>query len=298
MPIAKQDCLRIEGCSLVYPNGVCALDGISLSFELGRFIVLLGPSGAGKSSLLRCLNGLTRPSRGAVIGSDNQSIFASRAALRRHRRQTAMIFQQHHLIARHTALKNVLLGRLGFHTSLRSLLPPSRAERGLALEVLDRVELLDRALSRADELSGGQQQRVGIARALIQAPNTILADEPVASLDPATASRVLELIHRICRQDGITAIVSLHQYELARRFADRVIALSTGRVVFDGSISELDRSALQRIYTTDSPDLLSPTSKTIPPQVEKEHRHETPPSSVSSGRSNVRHHRDVRSGAG
>src|SRR6266480_952176 len=136
------------------------------------------------------------------------------------------------------------------------------------------------------------------ARALIQAPNTILADEPVASLDPATASRVLELIHRICRQDGITAIVSLHQYELARRFADRVIALSTGRVVFDGSISELDRSALQRIYTTDSPDLLSPTSKTIPPQVEKEHRHETPPSSVSSGRSNVRHHRHRRSGAG
>ncbi|MFL6821442.1 MAG: ATP-binding cassette domain-containing protein, partial [Xanthobacteraceae bacterium] len=168
--------LRIEGCSLVYPNGVCALDGISLSFELGRFTVLLGPSGAGKSSLLRCLNGLTRPSRGAVIGSDNQSIFATRAALRRHRRRTAMIFQQHHLIARHTALKNVLLGRLGFHTSLRSLLPPGRTERRLALEVLDRVELLDRALSRADELSGGQQQRVGIARALIQAPNTILAD--------------------------------------------------------------------------------------------------------------------------
>jgi phosphonate transport system ATP-binding protein len=209
-----------------------------------------------------------------------------------------MIFQQHHLIGRHTALKNVLLGRLGFRTSLRSLLPPSRAERRLALEVLDRVELRDRALSRADELSGGQQQRVGIARALIQAPNTILADEPVASLDPATAIRVLELIHRICREDGITGIVSLHQFELARRFADRVIGLSNGRVVFDGSIDELDRSALQRIYTTDSPDLLSPTAKTIPPQVEKEHRHESPPSSVSSGRSNVRHHRHLRSGAG
>jgi phosphonate transport system ATP-binding protein len=290
--------LRIEGCSLVYPNGVCALDGINLGFELGRFIVLLGPSGAGKSSLLRCLNGLTRPSRGAVIGSDNQSIFASRAALRRHRRQTAMIFQQHHLIARHTALKNVLLGRLGFHSSLRSLLPPGRTERRLALEVLDRVELLDRALSRADELSGGQQQRVGIARALIQAPNTILADEPVASLDPATASRVLELIHRICRQDGITAVVSLHQYELARRFADRVIGLSNGRVIFDGSIAELDRSGLQRIYATALTDLLPPTSKTIPPQIEKEHRHETTPSSVSSGRSNVRLHRRRRSGAG
>jgi phosphonate transport system ATP-binding protein len=256
------------------------------------------PSGAGKSSLLRCLNGLIRPSRGAITGSDNQSIFVSAGALRRHRRQTAMIFQQHHLIGRHTALKNVLLGRLGFHTSLRSLLPPSRAERRLALEVLDRVELRDRALSRADELSGGQQQRVGIARALIQAPNTILADEPVASLDPATAIRVLELIHRICREDGITAIVSLHQFEFARRFADRVIGLSNGRVVFDGSIDELDRSASQRIYTTDSPDLLSPTAKTIPPQVEKERRHESPPSSISSGRSNVHHHRHLRSGAG
>jgi phosphonate transport system ATP-binding protein len=240
--------LRIEDASVVYQNGVRALDRASLGFERGRFIVLLGPSGAGKSTLLRCLNGLVRPLRGDVFGTDEGSIFASRTALRRHRRQTAMVFQQHHLIGRHTALKNVLLGRLAFHTSLRSILPPTRAERRQALEALDRVELLDRALSRADELSGGQQQRVGVARALIQQLHTILADEPVASLDPATATRVLELIHVICREDAITAVVSLHQVELARQFADRLIGMSQGQIVFDGSASELGAADLRRIY--------------------------------------------------
>ena len=153
--------------------------------------MLLGPSGAGKSTLLRCLNGLVRPSGGDVLG-DRQSIFASRSVLRHHRQRTAMIFQQHHLIGRLTALQNVLIGRLGFHSSFQSLLPFKRVERRRALDALERVELLDRALNRADELSGGQQQRVGIARALVQSPHTILANEPVASLDPATAAQVLE----------------------------------------------------------------------------------------------------------
>jgi phosphonate transport system ATP-binding protein len=273
--------LRIEDASVVYQNGVCALDRINLNFEHGRFIGLLGPSGAGKSTLLRCLNGLVRPSRGDVITGNGESIFASRATLRRHRRGTAMIFQQHHLIGRHTALKNVLIGRLAFRTSLRSLVPAGRAERRLALEVLDRVELLDWALSRADELSGGQQQRIGVARALIQKPCTILADEPIASVDPVIAVRILELIDRVCREDKITAIVSLHQVDLARRFADRIIGLSGGRVVFDGPADALDRGAMQRIYAAGSPDLSPVTAAR--PQAEEEHPHESPSPSLPHG---------------
>jgi phosphonate transport system ATP-binding protein len=280
--------LRIEDASVVYQNGVCALDGVSLTFDRGRFIALLGPSGAGKSTLLRCLNGLVRPTRGDVIAGD-ASIFASRAVLRRHRRQTAMIFQQHHLIGRQTALKNVLIGRLAFRASLPSLLPARRAERRLGLAALDRVDLLERALDRADELSGGQQQRVGIARALIQRPHTILADEPVASLDPTSAARVLDLIQRICREDDITAIVSLHQVELARRFADRIIGLSGGRVVFDGSVDTLDHAALQRIYVETAP-------------TETEPSHESPASALpapsNAGRRNAGFGRPARARAG
>jgi phosphonate transport system ATP-binding protein len=299
--------LEIAETSVTYRNGVCALDGASLTFEPGRFVVLLGPSGAGKSTLLRCLNGLVRPTRGDVR-ADEQSIFASRTALRRHRQQTAMIFQQHHLIGRLTALQNVLIGRLGFQPSLRSLLPHSRAERRLALEALDRVGLVDRALSRADQLSGGQQQRVGIARVLVQNPHTILADEPVASLDPATAAHVLELIHSICREDGITAIVSLHQVDLARRFADRMIGLAGGRIVFDGATAELTAAELQLIYAAAAPGAadaeasLSPRQRQqpSPPSTHqpKEHRHESPSSAIAHRRSDDRIERHVRAGAG
>jgi phosphonate transport system ATP-binding protein len=159
-----------------------------------------------------------------------------------------MIFQQHQLIGRLTALANVLMGRLGHHSTLRSLFPLSADEKRMALEALDRVGLLDYALRRADQLSGGQQQRVGIARALAQAPNLILADEPVASLDPATAERVLALLHGICRQDGLSAIISLHQVELARQFADRIIGINGGHVVFDGPPDRLGEDAIRRIY--------------------------------------------------
>ncbi len=284
--------LRIEGASVVYQSGVCALDDVSLDFDHGRFIALLGPSGAGKSTLLRCLNGLARPSRGDVVAGEGESIFTSRAALRGHRQRTAMIFQQHHLIGRQTALQNVLLGRLAFRSSLRSVFPPNRAERCLGLDVLQRVGLLDCALSRADQLSGGQQQRIGVARALIQRPRTILADEPVASLDPATALRILELIDRVCREDGIKAIVSLHQIELARRFADRIIGLSGGRVVFDGPAAALDRGTMQRIYAAPSPDRIPH------PQFEEEPTHESPIFPVPHGGRHAEHDQAVRARSG
>ena len=245
--------LTLQDIAVTYANGVAALAPTSLSVAKGRFLVLLGPSGAGKSTLLRCMNGLVRPSQGDVTAEGRGSIFQSREALRDHHRRTGMIFQQHHLIGRLSALQNVLLGRLAAHSALRSVFPLPKADRLIALQALERVGLLDRALDRADQLSGGQQQRVGIARAMAQRPDIILADEPVASLDPVTGEKVLADLHRICREDGITAVVSLHQVDLARRFADRIIGLSGGRIIFDGSAAQLGGSTIDEIYVAAPP---------------------------------------------
>lgn len=242
--------------AVTYGNGVAALKSTSVRFERGKFFVLLGTSGAGKSTLLRALNGLVRPTQGDVVVEGRGSIFQTRSALREHRSRTGMFFQQHHLIGRLTALQNVLTGRLAAHSTLRSMVPLSRADRILALETLDRLGLADRALHRVDELSGGQQQRVGIARAMAQRPDVMLADEPVASLDPETAVTVLADLHRICREDGITAIVSLHQLELARKFGDHIIGLSNGRVVFEGGPDQLGAATLHQIYKAQKPKLL------------------------------------------
>lgn len=239
--------LRLTMGGVVYPNGTRALHPTSLDFAEGEFTVLLGPSGAGKSTLLRSLNGLVSLTEGHVETARLGALRTTRA-WREHRRATGMVFQQHQLIGRLTAFANVLTGRLGHRSALRSLLPLAEVEKRLALDALERVGLLELALRRADQLSGGQQQRVGIARALAQAPTMILADEPVASLDPATAERVLALLHEICRQDGLSAIVSLHQVGLARRFADRIIGIGGGRMVFDGPPEDLDEAAIRRIY--------------------------------------------------
>ena len=240
--------LRVHDVAMTYPNGVRAVMPTSLAVPKGQFLVLLGPSGAGKSTLLRCLNGLVKPTQGDVTVEDQGSIFRDRRTLREHRRRTGMIFQQHHLIGRLTALQNVMLSRVSAHSALRTLFSLPRADRLLALQSLERVGLLERALDRVDELSGGQQQRIGIARAMAQRPQIVLADEPVASLDPATGERVLADLHRICREDGITAIVSLHQTDLARQFADRVIGMANGRVVFDGPAPLLSQAVLDQIY--------------------------------------------------
>ena len=168
--------LNLHQVAVTYPNGVQALQPVSAEIPRGRLVVLLGPSGAGKSTLLRCLNGLVRPTRGTVEADGLGPIFESAAVLRRHRRDTGMIFQQHHLIGRLTALRNVLTGRLAAHSGLRTMLPLPRHDRLLALQALDRVGLADRALERVDRLSGGQQQRVGIARAMAQEPRIVLAD--------------------------------------------------------------------------------------------------------------------------
>lgn len=224
-----------------------ALHPISLTFNQGQFVVLLGASGAGKSTLLRCLNLMQKPTGGEISVNALGSL-ADHKLLRVHRRQTGMIFQQHQLIERHTTLQNVLMGRMGYHSTLRSLFPLSREEQCMALQSLDRVGLLKKALSRVDQLSGGQQQRVGIARAIAQRPRLILADEPVASLDPATANKVLALLHQICKEDGITAVVSLHQVDLAKRYADRIIGLSHGKLVFDATPDALTSAKITELY--------------------------------------------------
>ena len=239
--------LRTESLEVTYANGSRALLSNSLSFRQGEFTVLLGTSGAGKSTLLRCLNGLVRPSAGRVFARDAGDL-AEASALHRHRCRTGMVFQQHHLIGRLSVLENVLTGRLGHHHPLATLLPPSRSEKELALSAIDRVGLIDQALKRADQLSGGQQQRVGVARALVQSPSILLADEPIASLDPATAERLLALMHDICRSDGLTAVLSLHQIEFAKTFADRIIGLAAGAIVFDGKPAQFSEEAARRLY--------------------------------------------------
>jgi len=251
--------LTLTRGQVTYPNGTAALKPTDLTVRAGEFLVLLGPSGAGKSTLLRGLNGLV-PLNGGEIAVQGLGPLRDRGALRAHRKRTGMVFQQHQLIGRLTVLENVLTGRLGYHGALRSLFPLPRADKLIALDALARVALLPYALSRADVLSGGEQQRVGIARALAQRPQVMLADEPVASLDPATALHVLGLIHEICKSDGIAAVLSLHQVELARRFADRIVGMHSGSVVFEGAPARLDAAALERIYGAHAGAALRPVS--------------------------------------
>lgn len=239
--------INLDRLSVTYPGGVQALQSICLNFNPGEFTVILGTSGSGKSTLLRCLNGLIRPTAGSITVDGCRKLDDPKV-LHQHRKRTGMIFQQHQLIGRQTALQNVLTGRLAYHSTFRSFFPLPKADKHLALECLERVGLLNKALSRGDNLSGGQQQRVGIARALAQQPRLILADEPVASLDPASSHKVISFLRQICQEDGISAIMSLHQVDLAKTYADRIIGVSQGHVIFDGNASGIQEEELNRIY--------------------------------------------------
>lgn len=240
--------LSLRDVAVTYPGGHAALLPTQLQIAAGSFVVLLGASGAGKSTLLRCLNGLVQPTAGTVSVADLPGSLLNARSLREHRRRCGMVFQQHHLIGRLSVLDNVLMGRLGAQSAWASCWPWRRADKQQALAAIERVGLLDKALVRADTLSGGQQQRVGVARALVQQPRLLLADEPVASLDPATAHGVLRLLHDISRHDHLTAVVSLHQVDLALAFADRIVGLRQGRVVFDGPPDQLTPAAQAQLY--------------------------------------------------
>ncbi|MFC7288792.1 phosphonate ABC transporter ATP-binding protein [Herminiimonas glaciei] len=241
--------IKIRSLTKQYGKNV-VLRGIDLDVVPGEFLVVLGPSGAGKSTLLRCINGLITPSGGelSVAGFDATNT-ASRRNLRGLRQQVAMIFQHHNVVPRLSVLKNVLTGRLGQVSTLSSLLQLfSRQDVALAMDCLRRVELEHKAGERTDALSGGQRQRVGIARALAQRPKVILADEPIASLDPKTARLVLQYLRDACRELGITVICNLHQVEHAREFGDRIVGLAGGKLVFDGRSNELRDSHINLIY--------------------------------------------------
>ena len=229
-----------------YPNGTSAVKGISLTIEPGSFTVILGPSGAGKSTLLRMMNGLETPTTGTV---HIHNTLLTRKTLRTVRRNVGMVFQQFNLVGRLNVMTNVLTGRLAYRSWLGSMLHLFRAEDfEIAHEALARVDLSEKAWIRADQLSGGQQQRVGIARALAQKPSIILADEPVASLDPLTSAEVLDLLKSICKNDNIAVVANLHQVEYTRQYADRVIGINAGQVIFDGPPSELTDEVLEALY--------------------------------------------------
>jgi len=245
--------LVIEHLTKVYPNGVVALRDINLTVRDGEFLVLVGLSGSGKSTLMRCINRLVEPTEGRIILDGVDITAASPEELRVIRRHIVMIFQQFNLVKRVSVMTNVLSGRLGSTPPAWALLNRFRSEDYQdAMRNLERVGIADKANARADTLSGGQQQRVGIARALMQNPRLMLADEPVASLDPATSHSVLRYLEEINRQDGITVICALHFLSLARRYGTRVVALKAGQIVFDGLPGDIDHERFKAIYGEDA----------------------------------------------
>ena len=249
MSAASGAALSIRGLDKSYRKGKPVLSGITLEIADTGITAVIGPSGTGKSTLIRCINRLVEPSAGEILFEGRDLVKLDRAALRRARRHIGMVFQEFNLVERLTVMENVLCGRLGYVSPFKAWLrsyPPADIERAFGL--LETVGLADFANQRADSLSGGQRQRVGIARAIMQEPKLLLADEPTSSLDPKTSVEIMSLMRDLCRGRGIPVMVNMHDVELARRFADRIIGMSGGKVVYDGAPESLDDEMLKRIY--------------------------------------------------
>jgi phosphonate transport system ATP-binding protein len=246
--------LSIQHLTKIYsPGGVKALDDVTFDVPKGQFLAVIGLSGSGKSTLLRCINRLIDPTSGAILLDGQDITRANTDEMRRVRRRIGMVFQHFNLVHRSSVLTNVLAGRLGYINPAWSLInrfPKADIEK--AKKQLERVGIGDKAEQRADALSGGQQQRVGIARALMQDPDIILADEPVASLDPVLAHSIMQHLEKINKEDGVTVLCSLHFLDLVHRYADRVVALNNGQIVFDGLPSEIDDKKFKEIYGKDA----------------------------------------------
>jgi phosphonate transport system ATP-binding protein len=241
--------LRVEHLTKVYPNGTRALTDVSFEVQDGEFLAVIGLSGSGKSTLLRCINRLIEPTSGKIVWNDIDVTAAPASELRNIRRQIGMVFQQFNLVKRSSVLTNVLSGRLGYvspYQSMFNYFSPTDHQR--AMENLDQLGLADKAHVRADSLSGGQQQRVGIARALMQEPKLVLADEPVASLDPVLAHSILKYLEQMNKDRKITVLCSLHFLDLVHRYATRAIALKDGQLVFQGLPNEIDDAQFKAIY--------------------------------------------------
>ena len=252
--------LDIKDLRKSYGATTHVLRGVNLQVEQGEFVGVIGLSGAGKSTLLRCINRLILATSGEIYlprsvfdpqadGARIDVLKLNRRELRLLRRKVGMIFQQFNIVKRLSVIENVLSGGLGYQSSVKSCLKLfSREEKRRALVNLKRVGLLDHAYKRADELSGGEQQRVAIARTLMQDPAIILADEPVSSLDPRLSRVVLDILKRVCLEDGITALVSLHTLDLTREYADRIVGLKQGQIFFDGPARELTDAVAEEVY--------------------------------------------------
>jgi phosphonate transport system ATP-binding protein len=248
--IESEVLLDIQNLEKTYPNGTRGLKGLNIQVKKGEFLVVIGLSGSGKSTLLRCVNRLHDPTAGSIFFK-NQDIakLTSAQDIRHIRSQIAMVFQHFNLIPRHTVLSNVLMGRLGQMSGIKSLLGLfSEEDKQEALRYLDLVGIKEKAYMRADHLSGGQQQRVAIARALTQKPEVLLADEPVASLDPATCHVVMDYLRKVNQELGITIIANLHFLSLVREYATRVVALKGGELVYEGPPSAIDDAWFEKIY--------------------------------------------------
>jgi len=241
--------LEVKNLTKIYEGGVLALDDVSFNVEPGEFLAVIGLSGSGKSTLLRCINRLVEPTSGQVLWNGTDVTSANQSELRMIRRKIGMVFQHFNLVTRSSVITNVLAGRLGYVNPAMSLLNRfPQQDIDAALSQLERVGITDQAYKRADELSGGQQQRVGIARAMVQEPEIILADEPVASLDPVLAHSIMQYLEKINQEDGVTVLCSLHFLDLVHRYADRAIALNEGKLMFDGSPKAIDDEKFKEIY--------------------------------------------------
>lgn len=243
------DYVTVSGLSKTYPNGTVALSDVSFSLGNGEFAVIVGKSGAGKSTLLRCMNSLTEPTSGEVLIEGRGVTGLSGNDLRRARKDMGFVFQQFNLVKRISALENVLCGKLTEMPTVRSLFRRfTREERLSALDCLEKVGLADKAHQRADTLSGGQMQRVAIARVLAQNPKVVLADEPVASLDPESARTVMDALRSLATEEGIAVFCNLHQVNLAGRYADRTIGMRDGRLVLDRPLGKMERDEVEAVY--------------------------------------------------